>query len=376
MTDERVERLHGLDHLRALAILLVLLFHYEIYYGLPVSLAPSGLLALGRFGWTGVDLFFVLSGYLIGDKLMGDVDRFGQVRFGRFYLNRALRILPAYLAAVTIYFSFAGLQEGRGLQPLWRFLTFTQNLLIDVFTNTFSHAWSLCVEEHFYLLLPALLSLLVARKLQHRAVLFLLGLFAFGLAVRYLSWSELVDPVAGRDRLRAAFTFLYYPTYARLDGLAVGVGIAALFRYRPAVRDRLAGHGNLLLLAGLAVLVGCYLLFGGNIVSMTFTTPAPPVFGFPLLALGYGLLVAGALCPGCLLYRLRCRPTAALATLSYAVYLVHKMTNHWLNVNLRDYVEVGEDQLFLICLIAALLGGLALHLVIERPFLLLRDRLR
>ena len=149
MLDQSRERLHGLDHLRALAILLVLVFHYRAYYAISEALILFGVNTVAAFGWSGVDLFFVLSGYLIGTKLFEDIDNHGQVRFERFYLNRAFRILPAYLVALAIYFLFSEVQEGRGLQPLWKFLTFTQNLPQDLRANTFSHAWSLSVEEHF-----------------------------------------------------------------------------------------------------------------------------------------------------------------------------------------------------------------------------------
>jgi peptidoglycan/LPS O-acetylase OafA/YrhL len=94
--DSNNDRLHGLDHLRAIAIVLVLLFHYEFYYGVPEWLAT-----FSSFGWSGVDLFFVLSGYLITDKLFRELDARGRIDFKGFYLNRFLRIIPAYLAVVA-----------------------------------------------------------------------------------------------------------------------------------------------------------------------------------------------------------------------------------------------------------------------------------
>jgi peptidoglycan/LPS O-acetylase OafA/YrhL len=122
------------------------------------------------FGWSGGDLFFVLSGYLIADKLFRGFASQGRIDLAGFYLNRFFRIIAAYLAVVAVYFIFPNLQEGRGLQPLWRFLTFTQNISIDMYRNTFSHAWSLCVEEHFYLLLPILLGLTFSRKKTNMAL--------------------------------------------------------------------------------------------------------------------------------------------------------------------------------------------------------------
>jgi peptidoglycan/LPS O-acetylase OafA/YrhL len=322
-----------------------------------------------------VDLFFVLSGYLIGNKLFSDIDSNGNIRFRHFYMNRAFRIFPAYLAAVAIYFSLPEVQEGRGLQPLWRFLTFTQNLPIDLRANTFSHAWSLCVEEHFYLALPLLLYILFAKRLHRGGGYILIGLIVLGILVRYVSWAELVEPLFGRQRLGAAFKYLYYPTYTRLDGLIIGVAIAALFRYQPTLRDRITRHGNIVMLTGVLVLLGCYQLFGSSIISTEFWSLPVTLAGFPLLSFGYGLLVVAALSPGSLLHRFQFRPTAALAATSYSVYLVHKMSNHWINENLTDYVDLDETQVFAVCLVAALLGGALLHFAIEKPFLMLRQRL-
>jgi len=374
MVDIRVQRLHGLDQLRALAIILVLLFHYQVYYGLPDVLSSSAFVVVSSFGWTGVDLFFVLSGYLIGTKLFGDIDRYGRVRFRSFYLNRFFRIIPAYVAAVAIYFIFADLQEGRGLQELWRYLTFTQNLPINLRFNTFSHAWSLCVEEHFYLLLPALLYLVFSNKQQRKGAYILVGLVAAGLLIRYAVWAEFVDTQSGRMRIGAAFKYIYYPTYARLDGLIIGVAIAALFKYQPTFRDRITPYGNLLFLAGLGMLAIAHSIFGGNIISPKFTTLTPTLLGFPLISTGYGLMVVAALSPECILYRLKFRPTAAIATVSYSVYLVHKMSNHWLNTNLPAYMEVSKMEMFLICLVVGILAGSVLYWLVERPFLHMRDR--
>ena len=79
-------------------------------------------------------------------------------------LRRALRVLPAYLTVLGVYLAVPGARESEGMAPLWQFLTFSANLFQDYFHNrAYSHAWSLCVEEHFYLLLPAAVWLLARR---------------------------------------------------------------------------------------------------------------------------------------------------------------------------------------------------------------------
>src|SRR5579863_9882168 len=115
-------RLHGLDHLRALAIISVCIFHYSLFGH------PPGLETISSFGWTGVDLFFVLSGYLIGGQLLSRIAKGQPISYGEFYFKRTLRILPAYLVVLLIYFTWPAFTERSQLPPLWKFLTFTQNL--------------------------------------------------------------------------------------------------------------------------------------------------------------------------------------------------------------------------------------------------------
>src|SRR5467141_3649095 len=144
------ERQPGLDLLRALAILVVVIYHAALFgFKLPGR--------VDRFGWIGVDLFFVLSGYLIGGQLLATLARDQSINLGRFFARRALRIMPAYLVALTIYFLLPSWREYPEMaQPLWKFLLSIQNIALHGGT-AFSHAWSLAVEDQFYLCLPFLL---------------------------------------------------------------------------------------------------------------------------------------------------------------------------------------------------------------------------
>src|SRR5205085_6588137 len=116
-----------------------------------------------RFGWIGVDLFFVLSGYLIGGQLLASLVRRHRINLGRFFARRALRILPAYFVVLAMYFLLPSRREYSEMsQPLWKFLLSVQNIALHGGT-AFSHAWSLAVEDQFYLCLPFIL-LLVNRR--------------------------------------------------------------------------------------------------------------------------------------------------------------------------------------------------------------------
>ena len=365
--------MHGLDHLRALAITLVFLFHYQVYYGIPKSVIPQYIDPIIQFGWSGVDLFFVLSGYLIASKVFSGVQKYGQVNLIAFYFNRALRIFPAFFGAVAIYFAFPELQEGRALQPIWRFLTFTQNLPIDLYANTFSHAWSLCVEEHFYIVFPLLIMILISTRTMGFGIGVVLALILFGLVIRYVSWSELVDPNVGRQRLGSALKYIYYPSYARLDGLVAGVSLAAIANYYPNLWKRIIAHGWIAFATGVALLILSFHVFGETVLSAQFSTWSAALFGFPLVSLGYAFFVIASVSPGFFLSYGSLQATKFLAALAFTIYLTHKMTNHWVNTNLPDNIVLSPEQTFFAALLAAILSALLLHLAVEKPLLLLRD---
>jgi len=110
------ERQPGLDLLRALAIIVVVIYHAGIM-GFPM---PG---RVDRWGWIGVDLFFVLSGYLIGGQLLAPLARDRRINLGRFFARRALRIMPAYFVVLAVYFLLPPLREYPEMsQPLWKFL--------------------------------------------------------------------------------------------------------------------------------------------------------------------------------------------------------------------------------------------------------------
>ena len=359
-------RLAGLDHLRALAIILVLLFHYRLFDH------PAWLDVFGKFGWTGVDLFFVLSGYLISFQLFSKIKGGNKISFREFFIRRVFRIIPAYAVVVAIYFCVPAFREWEALPPLWRFLTFTQNLGLDLRVNrTFSHAWSLCIEEQFYLLLPLTLIALVYYKLVKAGIVILIGLFLFGFVVRIYSWQHLVAPSIGTEGFIAVwYKCIYYPTWCRLDGLLTGISIAAFYEFYPLLAARISKYGNALLLAGVIILTGAYY------VCLDEHSFIASVFGFPVVSIGYGVMVMGAVSPSCILYKSRSWITSRIAVLSFAIYLVHKGVIHIVQ---QQFAKLGiaddGNTMFLLCIISSFVGALLLNMIIEKPFLKLRRKI-
>ncbi len=359
-------RLHGLDHLRALAIILVMIFHYG-------ANTPGWLEPVRKFGWTGVDLFFVLSGYLIGYQLLKEYKNTSSIDFKRFYVKRFFRIIPAYLAVLVLYYSIGNLREGTGMPPLWRFLTFTQNYGLDTQTQkSFSHAWSLCVEEQFYLLLPITIILIFKSRLQKLTPILILTLIATGFIVRIYNWNEYVQPYLdnGNSKLmmKGLLEKVYYPSHNRMDSLLVGISIAAIFNFKPRIKNLLTKYGNFVLIIGIAIFLLASLI-GNSIVSYKAM-----IYLIPLISLGYGFILIGAISPGSILYKIKSRITFIIATLSYAIYLTHKQLFHFIKLLSEKFSnEFLQKHTFWISIIIALIGGLILHFIIEKPFLRLRD---
>jgi peptidoglycan/LPS O-acetylase OafA/YrhL len=357
-------KLLGLDHLRALAITYVLLFHYQIFAH------PDWVNKIGGFGWTGVDLFFVLSGFLISGQLFSAIAKGKPISMREFFTKRFFRIIPPYLVILGLYLAFPFLREREHMAPLWKYLTFTFNFGLNYRqTGTFTHSWSLCVEEQFYLVLPLTFGLFDYFKGGKKAIYLLIALFLAGFCIRYINWRYFVEPASATDHFGAFFNkYIYYSTFNRLDGLLVGVSIAGAYTFYPAVKTAINKHANMIMLAGVLVLVAAYFVCTPQ---ATFNTA---IWGYPLIALGYGLIVAGIVCPGNFLYHVKSKITSQIATLSYAIYLSHKLAIH-LTQGLLEKAGINKNGnlMMLCCLIACFATALLLRYTIEKPSLKLRD---
>jgi peptidoglycan/LPS O-acetylase OafA/YrhL len=366
MNSTPIGRNYGLDTLRALAIVLVFTNHYMIF----VSGEPT-FGWVSQIGWAGVDLFFALSGYLIGNQILGGIrkEQAGTGRFSlaRFYARRLLRTLPNFYVVLALYALWPAMRGTSSMPPLWQFLTFTQNINLTPGT-AFSHAWSLCVEEQFYFLLPAL-ALLIAmlRKSLLWAWVAVLAALAAGMLIRSTLWNGMTPAELDSG---VYYTRIYYASWCRFDELVCGVAVALLKNYHASAWTRATSFGNWTLAAGAALLAVSWNLLLEDHYGYTMT-----VYGYPLLGLSYSLLLLAALSPGSLLQRWRVPGAASLALWSYAIYLTHKQLCVLLRAPLLEQGWGPESwQALLIMSGASLLVGWLLYLLVETPFMKLRDR--
>lgn len=351
------ERQPGLDLLRALAIILVVMYHAGIM-GFPL---PA---RVHRWGWIGVDLFFVLSGYLIGGQLLAPLTRGQRIGLRRFFARRALRIMPAFFVILAIYCLLPSWREYPNMaQPLWKFLLSMQNIALHGGT-AFSHAWSLAVEDQFYLALPFVL--IFASRSRHAAWIIACTIFFGGIALRtFLACQNLTG---NGISFRGYQAWIYYPTWTRLDPLVLGVMLATIEKFRPEWWKRITGLAIWIWLPGLALIV--YALWLGESEHLTV---AAAVWQFPLIALGMTAVLICAVSPALFLQRFDVPGAAFIASIAFSAYLVQKLVIHAVaefftahNIELTSgFALIGVE----LCVYAA---ATVLFFAVERPFLQLR----
>lgn len=364
---EHSERLYGLDHLRAAAIVLVLMYHYRAFKH------PQWIDNVGRFGWTGVDLFFVLSGFLISNQLFKEIEKKGGISLKIFYTKRFFRIIPAYLFTLFLYFTIPFFREREALSPLWKFLTFTQNYGLDVIDRgTFSHAWSLCIEEQFYLFLPFLLLILAKTKLFKYLPLLIIAVIIFSLISRLVLWNgSIAEEVYGSLNFwKGWYMKIYYPTHTRLDGLGIGVVIGFLMQYSQEFKKKVHQNGNKFFLGGMLLLSISFWICNEQ------ASEKASVFGFTLVSLSFGMIVMAAVSESSFLYRSKSYITVQLAALSYTIYLSHKGIIHMIQTMFEQLgFGVSDNVCLMVCLLGCISGGILYRFLIEKPFYRIRSRI-
>lgn len=352
-----MKRILELDALRAVAAGIVLVFHLN-----PYAFA---------FGWTGVDLFFVLSGYLITSIILdhGDTPGF----FRNFYMRRGLRIWPIYYLTLIFLVATNGLlRQPQPLAGLPYAFTYTQYLPLyfhrpnPPFHRAFDHSWTLALEEQFYLVWPLLLTFIKQRK--HviwlcLAVILLNYLASTGLSI-YFVWALVVRPFSERILI------------TRSSGFAIGGLLAAVLIDKAFVAHHIAklriGFGLTFLGAGL------YLLLGVRDQGSTgfFGMPTPPDPGPTLLVVNllYGGLVGLVVCyaGSPMLAPLRFRPFTYLGMISYGIYMYHPPVYFFLDGQKFDYDQTLPMNLLKMATTVAV-AMFSWHFF-EKPILKLKNR--
>jgi peptidoglycan/LPS O-acetylase OafA/YrhL len=359
-------RLPALDGVRGLAILLVIAHNAALFPDAGGGVVRLASVAAGA-SWVGVDLFFVLSGFLITGILLDH--RREDDYFRTFFLRRMLRIFPLYYA--TLFVAFAVLPhlthlahlapDGRNQIWLWAYLdNWTGPLGRD--TPAFPHFWSLAVEEQFYLLWPVVVWLLAPRRLLAACA----GLTVVALLAR-----------VGLRLAGANHQLVYEWTICRMDGLVIGAVVAVLLR-RPGFRAWADTH--LSRLAGVALglfVTGLLLTRGYPRITLRSQT-----FGYSILDVTFGVFILVVVLQdlrgrGLLRRLLAARPLRSVGTVSYGMYVFHTPIKRFAEAHLAHPDAIGPawGLAYLVAIAAvSYVAALASYHLFEKRFLALRER--
>jgi peptidoglycan/LPS O-acetylase OafA/YrhL len=349
-----------LDMLRGWAVLLVLGVHIPAY---PIWSSS---------GWVGVDLFFVLSGFLISNLLFTEYQRSGGIKLGRFFLRRAMKLYPSFyfmLALTLVYCVITGFPFTA--RQLIGELTLTQNYVGGIW----GHTWSLAVEEHFYLFLPLALWLMMRfnRGVNNpfRAIPYLfLAIALFCLAARLVVVSH------HREFDHHAH---YEPSHLRFDALFAGVFVSYLQNFHYDFVHRITADPWRMPLSLVSIVALAPALMISSLDPFTYT------WEFSLLYIAFGILVLLAvhhpavspstIHPGRAEQGMVGRGIGRLGRYSYTVYLWHVPLAMLFGQLADRFVNVNAHLLHAVYLASCGIVGVGLSKLIEIPALRLRDRL-
>ncbi len=383
------EDLRPLDGLRAISILWLVLFHAGWYIGLHVPIPAYAELVFAPWmlpiwrGDFGVDIFFVLSGFLIAGALIDERNRTGRIRTARFYGRRLTRLWPSLLVVLAVNAMFIAGHNRTALANLLCVSNF-----VPVARATMGWTWSLSIEEQFYLVCPWLVLALASLRLPARlALLTAIGLALVAIAawvVHSGSFHALdAEIVVNRsfERWAHAYDHLYDKPWMRAAPLVAGVASAYMYRSRAAM-TWFSRHGVLAAAALLCALVVAVVSTHWPLVAsaprgveVAYLATYRAAFG---LAVAYVMLFALSEHPvgRALGSALSWRVLHPFAQLAYSAYLLNPIVTTLADHALAPLVWTGRAKAFPLFLpfdlVGTFLAAMLLYLLVERPFMELR----
>jgi peptidoglycan/LPS O-acetylase OafA/YrhL len=346
-----------LDILRALAVVMVILSHEPVAPAGTMSVIAAPLAVFHQYGGLGVDLFFVLSGFLVSGLLFREHYATGSTRIGRFLIRRGFKIYPAFYVFI---FTTALIRFQRGDTTFTRFDVLGEALFVQNYgPHLWSHTWSLAVEEHFYLLLAGLVLLLQRRSGgdPFRRIPLIFAITTTCVLVARAITFRLV-PYSGYTH--------HFPTHLQLDALFFGVVLSYFYHSTPRFVKAVQEHTGALYFVSAICLVAAQALPG----ALGY------VVGHALTYVGFGALVIAAVAtPTSTVFARWIRPVAAVGEQSYSIYLWHTAVYVFGLILVTKLLgrEPTYYQTVLGYLPLALIFGIVMARVVELPTLRLRD---
>lgn len=351
-------RLRELDFLRGIAIILVL-FRHQLLFSF-----------LKTMGWIGVDLFFVLSGFLVSGLLFKEFQKFGDVNPKLFLIRRGFKIYPIYYLTYVLYILPIIMEQNLKLQKVLFDVVFMQNYVLG-WGYAYPASWSLAVEEHFYFVLAIFLWGIFNKKLiqfevlnENQFSIFEKLLFA---ALLFIFLLRIISNIQFPDQLIRNITM----SHLRLDSLLAGVLISYWYYFR---REKLVffylNYQKYLLILSLSLI--SFAPFVDIIFSFFIKT-----IGFTLLYIAFGILLIHFLVDSQINARLNQIFSKGIVTFiskigfcSYSIYVIHSLV-----IFLVRLLHLDNHYLaFLLVFVVSVGTGFLMTYKIEKHFLSYRDK--
>ena len=344
MNENKEARISSLDGIRGIAVLMVIAFHYVNnqmvgsnwlinVFGKPAAMLKK----ITYFGWSGVDFFFILSGFLIGNILLKN--KGSKSLFKTFYIRRFFRIIPAYylllllfvLTSLTPFYNSKAQLFERPL-PITGYFLFIQNFFMSYYNHfgpqALTPTWSLCVEEQFYLIIPFFISIV------QRKYVWMLAVAGIAIAIISRALSE---------NFYQAYTLLP----SRIDSPMIGLFLAWLHQY-PSCKNWITKN-IFVLWTAFAVLI-CF-------CAWLYSQTDPDIYGHTLLGILFGILVTIAIYSKNSFTNMLSAPILLeVGRLSYFIYLYHQIINGLLHLYfLKQLVPVLDSYKAILTTVVSLL---------------------
>ena len=342
-----------LDFLRFCGVFLVMMNHLHIWGH---SALDNVLLKISDGGWIGVDLFFVLSGYLVSGLIFNEYKLYQSFNGTNFLIRRGFKIYPTFYFFIAftylffnnlnkLHYSFAG---------LWHEAIFISNF--TSYNNI--HLWSICIEEHFYFLLTIVFFILIKyKKVQLRSfVLIYLFLLIFGLIFRTYNYLHYTNFNFDRDCTKS---------YFRFDSLFFGVLLAYIAHYKSHVFDDLLGSkfNTLFIIICLSFLLS-------NFVFTRYGSRWVQVINLAVNPICFGYLMINIIRYNNALFLKIITPLAYIGKYSYSIYLFHRFFNY-----LAMHIAYPKSLLYYTLYFSlSIIGGILISKSIEYPLISFREK--
>ncbi len=346
----------GIDFLRGIAVLLVLIHHAFDTPENSDNLFFNLFNALKRAGWMGVDLFFVLSGFLVSGLLFKEFQRYQKIDPVHFLIRRGFKIYPAYfllLAITPFILPWAA--------PQWAYLS--EGLFVQNYgPRLWNHTWSLAVEEHFYLAAAFLLPLSLNGKRRGERLPLIIPCFC-ALVFFLRLFTQLTLEFSNQSHL--------FATHLRIDALLFGMLLSYFYYLRKDVWEKLTSKVSIFFVLGatLALLPNFIWEIQNNFYIGTF--------GFTLNYLAFGVLLLAALQVGFRSEQMVTKLISIIGFYSYSIYLWHIPIKWKMYFWLKRFPFFSQNYWLstVFYLLVAVVLGILLGKLVEIPFLKVRDRL-